>query len=830
MSKFISKNSDVNEITNGIGGNFTKALTNPYAPTNVQDVDANSINDLDSVLSSYTGKSSSSFAKPSSTAIDPTKASTQTLNRSNGIEGFGTSPINASTLGIINADVNNLPDIAVQPDAVAFSDVPQFAELLNTTFKTFEENILDDYENITYNFKLALAPEAQLLNPNTNPSGPYYIVAQSGVTANFYIKSVDIESVVAPNYRTRNIRSYVFNVTIIEPQGISLIDKILAAGKELGIRNIKVAPMLLELSFKGYTKDGKLTEIPTIKRTWRVKLQDIHTKLESGGSEYILNFIALQDFAFNRFSAAAVIQQQITFPVDTVGQFFDDLAYYLTLQSTSIASAGQIARSEYNFQIDPDMRNWKIGEVPEQKNAPSIFIDQGGKRNIVLSTDMTIDRIVDAVLAVTKEGNLMVNPDSAPEKMNQQPSAPKVSRIASVNGKVEFLGFNTKVNDYVRKYTYFINKFDSFRALLDTPTEQNEDQRAQYLIEDALKKKYEYIFTGKNTNILNLDLDLNALWTHAAIYYASGIQRKNNISSKFIKPTQPETTQDDLREKAMASGFACTVNNPSGSVDSNLPEDFIGPLNSDQTRSDPRTDNIVALDKLSQSSTVQRDELRKQIAQQDSINGIAPVQASEANLPDNLPVLTSASRLNNIIQGQLIETLDNNPTLQDKDRILEFFTKQVDVELENTRTSENLEETTDLGRSIFGVVTNQLYKDSEFSNLLKIELEIRGDPFWLGESDSDILARLESNSVSTVVPGGFANYLRGENCFFLTFRTPQNFNDNTGFVDIQNSDLYIGVYSVNTIIHTFENGRFTQKLQAIRDLQTSAKTLRKYIQ
>lgn len=786
---------------------FTDALTNPYAPKNVTDSDASAVTDLDSLLNNYDPSS-----KPALNRLPPVSSTPPSV-----------TPLSTNATGA----TGSIQPIAQEAFGPQLPSSP-FASVI----QTFEQNILDAYENITYNFKLAMAPEAQLLNPNTNPTGPYYIVAQSGVSANFYINDVDIESIVSPNAKTRNVRSTVFTMTIIEPQGISLIDKLLATGKLLGIKNINICPMLLELSFQGFTATGIPTAVPIAKRTWRIQLQDITTRMNEGGANYVLTFMILQDYAFNRFSAASIIQQQLTFPVDTVGQFFDDLSYYLTLQATRASSQGQIARSEYEFNVDPEMRSWKIGEAPEQKNAPSVFIDEAGKRSIVLGTNMTIDRIVDVVLSATKEGNLMVNPDSTPEKLDQQPTAPKVCKVASVNGKVEFLGYNQQANDYVRKYTYYINRFDSFRALIDTPDQENEEQRIQYLIQDSLKKKYEYIFTGQNTSVLNLDLDLNTLWRFNSMYYAGALQRKNNTNSKFIQPEQPTTSQDDLREKAMASTFACTVNNATGQPDPDL-NARLDAKTPEAELTDPRTDNIQALDKLSETSKVQNDALRTTILEQDVINGIAPVEAADVNQIQNLPVLVGGLRLDSSVTGQLIETIDSDSILrtgQDGDDILTMFTKQIDTEIDSNRVTENLEETTDLGRSIYGVVTDQLYNDQTYANLLKIDMTIRGDPFWLGESDIEVLNRLDTNTTTTPGLTGFANYLRGENCFFLTFKTPQNFNDNTGFVDVKNAGLFVGVYSVIRVLNTFSDGKFTQKLEAIRDLQSSAKTLRQYIQ
>lgn len=724
----------------------------------------------------------------------------------------------------------------------------------NTILKTFADNVLDDFDNITYNFKLSLAPEDQLLNPNTDPTGPFYIVAQSGVSTNFYIKTVDIESTVSPSDKTRSIHSTLFSIVIVEPQGASLIDKLLTAGAALGIKNIKTVPMILELSFKGYNINGIQSEVNIAKRTWRIQTLDIQTTMNEGGSEYNLNFAILSDHAFNRFSYAAVLQQQLTIPVDTVGQFFSDLGYNLTqLSKNNVALQGQVARSEYVFSVDPTMANWKIGQVASEKNAPSMFIDKNGKRNIVLSTNITIDRILDIILASTKEADLLVNPHSTPGKMDQDPLAPKVCQIGHITGKVETLGFNPQANDYIKRYTYYISKFDTFRTIIDTPSQSNEN-RIQYLTQDALKKKYEYIFTGNNLDVLKLDLNLNTLWTHATTYYANSLQRKNNVTtSNFIHPEQPTVTADDLRDKSTLTQFAFTpipgsnediaqsILNPGG-----LQQNYT-PIPTNPITANPASSNIAALDTLSSTSTTQKLALEAAVQQQKDITAATPVQAASVNGPQNLPILSgpstringsqSTSTLDTLgiqnIAGILIETLDSgslssNMQNQTQDRILNYFSKQVDPSIDVRRTTENLEETSDVGRSVFATVMNQLYQDSADTNLLKIELEIRGDPYWLGESDVEVYNRLETNSISQL-SNTFANYLKGENCFFLTFKTPKNYNDSTGFVELQNADLFVGVYAVQKITHNFSDGKFTQKIQAIRDMQTNAKTLAKYI-
>ncbi len=800
----MSKIRDLNEkISNSKNApTFRETLNSGYTPR--PQTESGTVSDLDSLLDYSISNSSTSSAPP-------------ILNR-------------AETLSIPQGST---PPIQ-QPDTLN----PNSSRAANAEviLKTFMPNVLDTYENITYNFALLMAPEDQLLNPTIEPTGPLYTVAETGVSSNFFITDVEIESIVSPNSLTRNISSNTFSIKIVEPQGIRLIDRIMAAAKNLGIRNINVCPMILELSFKGYTPNGIPTEATITRRTWKIQLQDISTTLNEGGSEYILSFIICQEYAFNRLSAASIIQQQLTFPIDTVGQFFDDLGYHLTLQSAKVAAQGQTSRSEYEFKIDPEMRSWKIGESADNKNSPSMFVDQNGKRSIVLNTDITLDKLVDMVIGATKEGNLMANPNSTPEKMDMAPNGSKVSQVVSVRGRVDFLGFNQKANDYIRKYTYYVNKFDSFRAIVDEPTIENSEERARYIIEDALKKNYQYMFTGQNTDVLNLDLNLNALWAHSSLYYASSLQRKNNTNSKFIQRQNDVLSQDDLRQKVTASAFLPNVPSQSETSTSNQYGPFLPQNNLNSNLNLPMDQNSADLQALDRSSnSTAQNNLRDQLMAQDQRDGVVPVEGADSIELSNNPVIVgTGSRLRPGLSGILIETLEDNPMLnssesENKDPVQEMYRKELDPSINSSRITNNLEETTDLGRSIFGVITNQLYNTSEFTNLMTVSLEIRGDPYWLGETDIEMLERLDSNSVRDTQNQEYANYLRGEHCFLLSFNTPQTYGEDTGFVQVGSSDLFVGIYSVNKVIHTFSNGKFIQTLEAIRDIQTSASEIRKFI-
>jgi hypothetical protein len=106
------------------------------------------------------------------------------------------------------------------------------------------------------------------------------------------------------------------------------------------------------------------------------------------------------------------------------------------------------------------------------------------------------------------------------------------------------------------------------------------------------------------------------------------------------------------------------------------------------------------------------------------------------------------------------------------------------------------------------------------NQMVEIELEIRGDPWWIGMSN------LEQNEYSyklgtttgTAVNVTQADFLRGENFLLLSFKTGSNYDESTGFMKFNTSSSYFnGFYAVLEVDNNFENGRFTQTLKAYKE-------------
>lgn len=112
-------------------------------------------------------------------------------------------------------------------------------------------------------------------------------------------------------------------------------------------------------------------------------------------------------------------------------------------------------------------------------------------------------------------------------------------------------------------------------------------------------------------------------------------------------------------------------------------------------------------------------------------------------------------------------------------------------------------------------------------DLLNIELEIKGDPFWL---EPDPMPNVEGPIPRPITrnrePGSINNNTQGNQTYFLfVARGAQPPGENGTFRAPSDVTLISGVYGVKKVIHTFRGSRFTQTLHAFRDLRFNHKNI-----
>jgi hypothetical protein len=135
-----------------------------------------------------------------------------------------------------------------------------------------------------------------------------------------------------------------------------------------------------------------------------------------------------------------------------------------------------------------------------------------------------------------------------------------------------------------------------------------------------------------------------------------------------------------------------------------------------------------------------------------------------------------------------------------------------------------------LARTVGGAGTNDVEKKvaeafhNAFLNtnteLVKINMEIMGDPYWIVDSGyANYFANRQSEK-SQITDDGTMNYESGDVFIYITFRTPVDIDELTGLnrfpTDYAKESPFSGIYRVVGCENVFAEGTFKQKLNCIR--------------
>ena len=102
-------------------------------------------------------------------------------------------------------------------------------------------------------------------------------------------------------------------------------------------------------------------------------------------------------------------------------------------------------------------------------------------------------------------------------------------------------------------------------------------------------------------------------------------------------------------------------------------------------------------------------------------------------------------------------------------------------------------------------------------DLVTVDLEILGDPYWLVDSGVNNYFAGISDPSSQITNDGTMNYESGTVYTYITFRNPIDLNDVKGTYEFQKIESeFTGIYRVVQCDHNFADGKFIQKLKCVR--------------
>ena len=113
----------------------------------------------------------------------------------------------------------------------------------------------------------------------------------------------------------------------------------------------------------------------------------------------------------------------------------------------------------------------------------------------------------------------------------------------------------------------------------------------------------------------------------------------------------------------------------------------------------------------------------------------------------------------------------------------------------------------------------QAFISGNSADMVTVDLEIKGDPYWLVDSGMGNYFSGSPTPTSQITNDGTMNYESGNVYIYLSFRTPADINETTGLYDFSTSGKespFGGIYRVNMCENTFTDGQWKQKLKCLR--------------
>lgn len=713
----------------------------------------------------------------------------------------------------------------------------------------FLQNELSSLHVPTYKFKLFMTDERDLfvgakVGSLQNlyaklDSMPQAIIAESGVTAGFNITSVTMEEMVSPGFQNRNTGLTTMKMSISEPNGSSFIETIAKSAQRLAISNYQNFWYFLELSFQGYTEEGEAVSnalenanLPSGGRwIYQINITNCEVKMNEMGATYDLTCRPMTLNAFED-TMAGTVPDNITVSGGTVGEFLDNFAIELTKKYDE-RYAGKIFNFAFknrplkgsNTNIDPS--NFRLVQT-ENDPIQTLALEKAASGSGVsaqIPTGTRISDVIDFIWVSCEDAQkLMLDTKSSQNlqddggSFNGKPFRESV--VPRVEADVKVTGYDPITNCYMQDITYNIYGYYTYAPNLCPAQSVNaaeDDKNVGGLIAQSLKdkgylrKKYDYRYTGLNTEVIRFDLDFN-------FAFSSVLPRLTGWRADVASVTDAERKAKDPSDET--SEISANGQNAGGRPNENVKPD--PSIASDQT--------AASINERRQIINESEDELEAKLKEEKEGNNDpkviaqleAAIAAAKRARADNRKEAEAQRAAYNDQRREEVAEAQRQGTFFSEDQVnvimkaaYKIRYRQAGDDRANQVGGSGVLGHWHRGGSLTGALLNQLYEPT-VNALVRIDLEIRGDPYWLGLSNLERRALLNDIVPADQAHKNLPNFSEGDNTFALTLRFPAHMDAETGAPVFRTDDVFNGLYRCNRIQHNFVDGSYTQKLSATK--------------
>lgn len=460
----------------------------------------------------------------------------------------------------------------------------------------YTPNILHSYTNWTYHIKLYTLDEKAMTSFQKNKfimgndlagikdnlknyEDHKYIVLESGVNKRYGIKDLNVHTISGCNPKTKTSTPSELTMTVEEPHGCTFIDTMYKAVlAQTTYPQPQCMPYFLEVSFKGYDRDGNIVDnIPYTTKTWEVVISEISFNITPEGTTYKMKMVPMSDLAYN--IDTMTLNSKIDVAKDKSRTFKDVISELFKLINKNEYKNHEKPTKNDNNNA-PEYRD-NFVKILEKNNTDWLTFtfsnDDITQKNIGEAYDkekafsfepgITIQNAISEMLyslpSMTKQikYGFEYKDDKSKGLNSQEIFYPYVIRLIPT---VKLLGYDRNTHDYVKSINFCIKVMKASRVQNykeETTyygkgnTKEKNMALDQFLTLEKLNakgqfnKRYDYLFTGKNKDVISVNLKIDNLWYGPD---TSNLQKEQNGNINDPEPDSSANTN---------SYSADTVNN-----------------------------------------------------------------------------------------------------------------------------------------------------------------------------------------------------------------------------------------------------------------------------
>ena len=715
----------------------------------------------------------------------------------------------------------------------------------------FEPNMLDNYDQYTYHWKLFIVSTDNANTGDVLNLDNQSIIAESAVT-DMTIDKVEIKAICVPSVSGGTGTQTEVKFEIVEPAGAGLIDKLYYQALALGIGNWYVMPCYLQLEFRArdpetsesiVASSGGDTAVGSLQWVWPLKLTDLKAHVTHVGTRY--EFSAIPYDESTQTNANFTIQSNIVLSgIDTVASAMSALQDKLNADQYEKLIVNYTIPDSYRIIVDPELGNLSMLTTKDgQSTAWGRDFSSFDKKTASYNAGTGIDKIIDSILGTVDSLQMAIQgsatPDGTPLPAKKLPD--QMKKLWRIITECKPIAFDHARNDNAVEMTIYIVKYDV--GVLDVSAAQvgqtaatkdvAKQRVAEYAGKRILKKRYDYIFTGLNDQILNFDLSLNfafaaALTRFGGLYY-DGFTQTPGVTAKNKTAEKNKSAIEAIR-KAVKFLNTAPPNTDTTSVitaawnevnESDLDE-------ASKTRLRTLLENAKPLDrpaylaKLKAESVAEAKKHAGLLAQDTPVTNAYGQKIGNPTFISDVDISSTMARTagQNLVSDMIKKSTKLRPVAFREDKQEAALAVGVDPKNDAARNR------------VSNVFSSALYSAVD-GNLQQIKMTVKGDPYWLFPrpinssdkkltykstmSDQLALEAIKAQTTQTV------NTNTTDNFIILRFRTPKMFNDISGVIDTTVEDTFSevetfsGVYRVISVDSKFDMGKFHQEMTCIVD-------------